>query len=118
MKIQYAEITVEVKNLTDEQISSGNKIIADFMKTKRIGLNYHSNWSLIMPVVVKLQEKQAEITIYYKNTQIEWSDEDNGYDLVGVKSETKLLSIYNAVIKFLTWVKENEVDLDNPVFFE
>ena len=117
----------------------GNKIIAEFMgfnfsktgSTARVGkgvksspyrlsdLHYHDSWSLLMPVVLLLEDKGVDVKIYYKNTQIEWSDEDCSYEVKsGIQGETKIDATWTAIVYFLSWVKDSDVDLDNPVWYE
>jgi hypothetical protein len=79
-------------------------------------IKYDTSWDWLMPVVEKIQEPEisadakrilrepAEVTIFYKNCQIEYSDDDNEYSPPnGVKGETKIEAVYKAVVDFIKW---------------
>lgn len=116
--MEHEEMTIHMESLTDEQISEGNNVITNYMKPKRKNHQYHKNWNVLMAVIEKLQNKHLEVWINYKNCQMEWGDEDNSYDKVGVTGDTKIFSVFNATVRFLKWVEEFEIDLDNPVYYD
>lgn len=107
------------------ETSKGNHLIADFMKIdlSQEWLDYHSNWNSLMGVVDHLHNKGCDIWINYKSCRIEWMDDWNSYELEdehgvkeGIQGDTKIESVWNAIVYFIDWVNTEEVDLDNPSY--
>jgi hypothetical protein len=78
-------------------------------------LPYRTSWNWLMPVVEKIEEpgnfpdgsikEGASVYINYKNCRIEYSDDDRMYDKSpkGERGETKIESVWKAVIQFIKW---------------
>ena len=98
------------------KVYSIGKTLTPFNSTPK-DLKYNSSWDWLIPVVVFLEEKNVNIGIRYHNTKIEWYDSNDSYETKsGVKSETKIHSLWCAIVHFLEWIRDCEVDLDNPAY--
>lgn len=112
----------------EKEIIEGNAAINKFR-----GLNlgqsgyandYHSNWNNLMLVVEKIEEpgnfpdlsikEGVDVKIFYRNCKIEYSDDDNEYDLSpnGEKGKTKIEAVWKAVVKFIQWY--NSINPQTP----
>lgn len=114
----------------------GNSLIASYLGFKLSGqfftypsdkevsgligdLRYDHDWAYLMPVVLLLEDKGVDIRIYYRNCHIGWSDDSDSYEVKsGIQCETKIAAVWTAICYFLTWVKDEEIDLDNPTYFD
>lgn len=86
------------------------------MKEFYLKAKYHTSWDWIMPVVEQLHDKGCEVQIGYRNCKIEWSDDDQRYQLSGgIQGATKLEAVWTAIVYFLDWVNGEDLDLDKPV---
>lgn len=102
--------------MTHEYIEYGNKLIAESrfasahrktlndIQSFRLRYNYHSNWSMLMPIVAKLEAEGYKMEICRRRVIIRL-DKPEGTTLrpaiVECKEPTKLQSVYNAVIEFI-----------------
>lgn len=125
----------KLSTLTDE-ILEGNKLIAEFMGMqykqncddrfvaqrtvkgkqkwvilKFIALQYHCNWSWLMPVVEKIEGLGVEFTIRRNFIELQGFVLDkmetyrwNG----GSTSESKLISAWHGVVQFIKYYNSNK----------
>lgn len=93
--------------LTQEEIVTGNKLIAEFMGYKYVHpsgdysfeLQYHSSWDWLMPVVKKIQESYQGEEHHIKSCEL-YSE------IESMLKELKIEWVWQFVIKFIKWYNE------------
>lgn len=103
--------------LTQEEIITGTKVIAEFMDSLTVDMHgnikedltsfkYHSSWDWLMPVLEKIQAKghrweigMSPYSSLYHYCKI-WS--------IGTIEKVSLLdAVYSAVLEFIKWYNSN-----------
>src|SRR5699024_755787 len=66
-------------------------------------MKFHLSWKWMMPVVIKIEEElDYPVLIKGKKCQIDTSD-----NVFEHEEDTKLMAIWNTIVDFLEWHKEN-----------
>jgi len=66
-------------------------------------MKFHLSWKWMMPVVIKIEEElNYPVLIKGKKCQI-----DAGGNIFEHEGDTKLIAIWNTIVDFLEWHKEN-----------
>lgn len=111
---------------TEQSIIENNKVIAEFMGVEKHLINangerwafknfkynrYHTDWSLLMPVVEKI-ESLNEVCDFNINYCSVYGNEvhvsnlfKNTFQPYTEKAETKIEAVYNACLKFIQYYK-------------
>lgn len=119
MLAKYAEIhaktytstaTNVIENLTLPYIRSmfidhDNKMIAEFMGVTGDVPKYNTDWALLMPVVVKIEEGNYGIKQCRKVVEIYFDDTKE--IIIKEKKQNRMASLYEALVKFIKWKNEN-----------
>lgn len=72
-------------------------------------LDYHSNWSNLMPVVEKIESMMFQVEIHTAYSNINGELEGVKYNqdsCFEAQEETKLTVTYRAVVRFINWYNE------------
>jgi hypothetical protein len=106
--------------MTQEEINKGSRLIEDIMgSTIKIpqedvkdiplaflaveDMKFHASWKWLMPVVVKIEEDLGcSVTIEGQSCIIK-VDNENSFS---VEEDTKLKAVWQAIVDFLEWKKE------------
>jgi hypothetical protein len=80
--------------MTQEEINTNNAKIARFMD-EAYGLQYHSDWSWLMPVVAKISslEKPDDPQETFRHFN----------RILSLGIDSKIETVYAAVIRFINW---------------
>lgn len=114
-----------------EDTKENNKLIAYFMNVKPTGyytglnefkaeyLEYDTSWDWLMPVVEKIEKLGVSTDIHYYAGTTKNASGFYGTELLGYSTDlsiydstnqydTKLESVYKAVVKFIKWYNKNK----------
>lgn len=106
--------------MAQEDINNGNRLIVDLMgKTIKIeqegvkdiplaflsieDMKFHQSWKWLMPVVIKIEEEVGYTVRIEENTCKVIVDEGTQF---AEEADTKLEAVWEAIVKFLNWKKE------------
>lgn len=105
--------------MTEQEIIEGNKLIAEFMggkwperinhevfKSLNNDLGFHNSWDWLMPVVEKIEIFGFEIWIKPHNSCYIYAYPDIQLSKI-INKDSKIESVYKAVIEFLTHYNRN-----------
>ena len=112
-----------------KNVTENNKLIAEFMGYpkhkidfvgKRLNFEnskhntYHKDWNWLMPVVEKIEsfvlndDNSFNVTIGATNYCVIQDSYGEIYENIEDSEETKLLTVYKAIIKFIKWYNEQK----------
>lgn len=87
-----------------------NRVIAEFMgvgseyKFQNIAArDYHTSWDWLMPVVEKIERIKG---VHFVISELGCDIYSFGYKVSDTREETKILTIYKAVVAFIYWYNE------------
>lgn len=111
----YGTCENNCEEMEQKEIIEGNKLIAEFMRIPyqsgeyHLYTDYHNSWNNLMPVVEKI-EKQKEPLCYIEiighNCDIHFYG--NSEELVTITSDSKISSVWLAVVEFIKWYNDNK----------
>lgn len=115
---RFMEVNSEVRKYTNNPDDKGVLLFFyPIANTKQAYLKsveemqYHFNWSWLMPVVYKIESMGYQINIventccitdtegYYKEGTFDWV----GMESISIREDNKLHSVYEAIIQFILW---------------
>lgn len=76
-------------------------------------INYHKDWSLLMPVVEKIEsikneEGNPKYTVIIEGNECIVRRNDNRRTICRCGKDSKLEAVYRAITQFLTWLNQNK----------